>query len=884
MAAKYPAKIPPDEQTGSDRIATGLLLIGGLAAVVGFAFLFSLWWRSRVEDKYEILRIASQEFVNGQPIVAGELAERVVFEPPSRDVDSGGETAVPFRLFNPNNGLRMDDPIKVREEAEKVRRWSSLRDFLVGVGRVVKANEEEDSRQRRRWLADAIPYLESSERAGFPPGRVAQGYRILGEALFQVGRYDEAVDALKLALEQDPSRRRDLLPIVAESQLNAMAPLTENSLQTIDRFMADAALLPRQRWAGALIRLRSMIELDMWDQVDESIRRELEVEPSSSLELQNEAESHRDQLLLLRSVADVSRAIKRHGRYGSTTKDSAQVGRAAYSDLNGAIQQLNELQREASPKLAAQARLWSARAHLVLGRIEEALTLLTVVRQQRPFGAESIVGGLEEIESLARLGRGLEMLQTARYMMRELGDARGFDASLITFDEFQRRIIDALEQLRQKGQYQLAIDVARSLPPVIDVIEALTQEAIGFREWAASAVDSGTGRSGRLDRSVAIEARGRYRAAGDAFAQAAELQFNSDEYVSTLWEAIDAYQQGRHFSQSIRLLKPYLQYESRGRLPRGLVAYGRALLAEDEPDAAIEALITCIIEYPRDPLRYDARLLAAIAHAEKGHLENAKELLQDNLHDGELTPQSPAWRDSLLTLGELLYERGYRNHLVAVQSPDSVRLQLMRENQPILEEATRRLDEAVDRYWPIPRAEAAAYRSAKARVMSSQGPRLESQLPEILDAARRTLRNQSDQKLQAALAGFDRLRRHLAQHEEAEQLPDDELAILRNCLLAEADVLRELNRLEDAASAYRTVELRYMNEPPALEAILGRVACARQLGRHAEADLLIRQATVVLQRIPSDLDDQFAEMTRYDRSGWENLLSWMNQRIVAGGV
>ena len=168
--------------------------------------------------------------------------------------------------------------------------------------------------------------------------------------------------------------------------------------------------------------------------------------------------------------------------------------------------------------------------------------------------------------------------------------------------------------------------------------------------------------------------------------------------------------------------------------------------------------------------------------------------------------------------------------------------------------------------------------------MSSKWPRIESQLPEILDAARRTLRNQSDQKLRTARDSFVRLHRYLAQQEEEQRLPDKEQAILRNCLLAEADVLREMELWDDAASAYRTVELRYMNEPPALEAILGRAACAKRLGRPREADMLIRQASVVLQRIPNEMDEQFADTTRYDRGGWEQLLGWMNQRITAGGV
>ena len=106
----------------------------------------------------------------------------------------------------------------------------------------------------------------------------------------------------------------------------------------------------------------------------------------------------------------------------------------------------------------------------------------------------------------------------------------------------------------------------------------------------------------------------------------------------------------------------------------------------------------------------------------------------------------------------------------------------------------------------------------------------------------------------------------------------------RNCFMAEADVLREMEKWEDAAAAYRAVELRYMNEPPALEAILGRVSCLKKSGRPQEADLLIRQAGVVLQRIPNEWDDRFADTTRYDRAGWEQLLTLMNNRIDNNGA
>jgi hypothetical protein len=548
------------------------------------------------------------------------------------------------------------------------------------------------------------------------------------------------------------------------------------------------------------------------------------------------------------------------------------------------MRDLVELQREAAPKVAALARLWSARASLCQGLDDDALTQLTTVRQQRPFGAEGIVGGIEEIELLAEQGRGIETLQTTRYIVRELGDQSGFDASMISFDEFRRRMSDAIARLRSRGQYKDSIDVARSLPPLFDRSDALMQEGLGYRDWAEMTIQDGTDIGGDIARSASIVARSRYRAAGDAFAEAAGLKFNTPEYLSIQWSAIDAYQKGRHFRRSIQLLEPYLRYEERRRQPRGLVAYGRALLAEGDADRAIDSLTTVIIEFPRDPLRYDARLLSAHAHAEKGALEDAQRLLTENLQDGELTPQSPAWRDSLLTLGEILYHKGYANHLRAERARPEQRIAMMRENQPNLDEALRYLDEAFDRYNPIPRANVAAYLAARTRVMSAQWPRLEAESAEILDAARRALRNDADRSLSTALDGFVYLGKYLADKEEENRLSAREQAMLRNCLVAEADTLRAMNQLEAAADAYRAVSLRYMNEPPALEAILGQSRCMKEMGRYREADALVQQAGIVLQRIPAEWDDRFEKITRYDRPGWEKLLTWMNGRVNSAAL
>jgi len=53
----------------------------------------------------------------------------------------------------------------------------------------------------------------------------------------------------------------------------------------------------------------------------------------------------------------------------------------------------------------------------------------------------------------------------------------------------------------------------------------------------------------------------------------------------------------------------------------------------------------------------------------------------------------------------------------------------------------------------------------------------------------------------------------------------------------------------------------------------------REMERLDEADMLIRQTSVVLSRIPQEWNGRCEETTRYDRKGWQELLAWMNMRI-----
>ncbi len=837
----------PKRTVSRDKVTLGLMGVAAFSAIAGFAVLFSKWWSIGPPNAVETLKIATRESIAGNVVIAGNLAKTVKFE------DEESETI-----------------------QEETRDWIKLRDYLVVVSELDQISEIGDLKLRRGQMFDGLKRLETIGKQGFPAGREIEGKRILAESYLQLGRFKEANSLLAEVIERDPTLRRSLLLRLAESSLQASEPAYEATLATIDEFLTDTTLRPAQIREGTLIRVAVLTKMGRFGQAEEAIAKEEARFASAGVATQSEAIDYRDRLRLAAVVVDIEQAIGRYGKSPRTdTDDRSQVA----EELSGAMDRIHDLNREAAPRTAAKAKIWGGRAFLCQGDKDKALALLTSARQMRPFLAESIVAGLEEIEILASEGRGEEVLQTVRYMLREIGDERSFDASMLSIDEFRSRLVVSLEHLRRKEQYESAIDIARSLPPLFQPSQSLMQEGISYREWAQHTLEKGTSPSGDVPESVSQLSRGRFRAAGDAFAKSSELEFDTVRFLPTQWAAIDAYQQGRHFQKSVGLLRLYLRYEERRRQPRGFVAFGRALLAGGKSDEAINALETVLVEFPRDPLRYDARLLLAMAHSEKGDIDKSRVNLTDNLLDGELTPESPAWRDSLFTLAETLYRKSYENHLASQHADLQERDKLLRENQPLLAEAIRRLDEAVERYWPHPRAESAAYLAACSHAWASNWPRIESESSDVLDTARRTLRAQAENELQLALEGYTNLKDRLLQRDEELALSENSQTLLRNCFMGEADTLKKMGRLEDAATAYRTISLRYMNQPLALEAILGQARCVRELGRNREADLLIRQAKVVLEQIPAEFDDQFVKSTRHDRKGWEKLINWMNEDI-----
>ncbi len=845
MAAtgKSSEKEPPAGNPRSSDLTAKLLIVAAVTTVVGFAALFATWMQAGIGPGEATLQIASRQYSLGNFRTASDLAEQSTLgdEPPQE--------------------------------------LNLLREFLIGAGQASEALLIEDVKQRRASLYVALPHLQTAVK-GWPLGREDEGDRLLGLSLYQIGDYVGAIEALDRCIDRNAAFREELVPIVVECLLYGEKQAASLGLEALD--LVDSSTLrsdaARDDWDT--LRAQCLIRLNRYEDA-RKLLADIEQRISTRVQGADAPTFYRmSKVSLYQAIADVSEAIERFGKGKAT---DTKVRADAVTFLANAMTRLNSLQRDATPDISNQASLWAARALACSAQPLESIALLTAVRQQQPFIGASIAAGIEEIEWLAEAGKGDEALQTVRYILRAIGNEQNYDGSAIDLVSFRSRLVAAMQVLREQNRFDECVAIAKTLPTLFPQADAYYEEAISHRQAAEQMVESIRNSSREGDPETIASIKKRFRAAGDAFAASAKLRFDTEQYCDTLWQAIEAYEDSGQFATCVELLGIYLQYEDRRKQPRALLALGKAALATGDPAGALVSLEDCIVEFPRDPVRYDARLHSALALAESQRYAEAEAMLESNLTDSDLTPDSPVWRDSLYALGELLFQQGNDAHLkwdIARKSPSSPQapsMDSLREAQPFLEKAILRLQEASTRYWPDPRAKHATYLNARAHQLASAWLKLQTESTDVLDAAKRQIRIQADQHLTAALAGFTALRQNLASQEEELPLGESQEAMLRNCYVAEADTLFELGRFEQSAEAFRGVSLRYMNAPPALEAMLGQARCLRELNRPQEARLVIRQANVILKRIPPESEDSFLKTTRYDRKRWKELLNWLDR-------
>ena len=280
-----------------DLVTMGLLLGAALASIGGFALLFSMWWTTDVTEPASLLRLASREFVDGRPIVAGKLAELAELEPADSPLEP-----LEMPLDAAEDDVETQRMLEEAADQIRIKRLNliRLRDFLIGVGKAAEGNREQIPREKRRLYRAAAPYLELARDHGFPQGRRTQGYQTLGEVYFYLGRFDDAVIKFKSGGRNEPLLRRQLLPMIAESQHRAKKDQKEDALASIDEYLSDPTLSAAVKKSAGILRIKILMDLRRWD--------DLNVALGQHAKQQSERDELKNQAIFLRTVANIRRS------------------------------------------------------------------------------------------------------------------------------------------------------------------------------------------------------------------------------------------------------------------------------------------------------------------------------------------------------------------------------------------------------------------------------------------------------------------------------------------------------------------------------------------------------------------------------------------------
>ena len=105
----------------------------------------------------------------------------------------------------------------------------------------------------------------------------------------------------------------------------------------------------------------------------------------------------------------------------------------------------------------------------------------------------------------------------------------------------------------------------------------------------------------------------------------------------------------------------------------------------------------------------------------------------------------------------------------------------------------------------------------------------------------------------------------------AEDLTEQEKAVLRNSRFVLGDVYLELERYPEALRAFQSAANHYAASPEVLDAYLQIATVYRRMDRPAEARTSLEQARLALRKIPPEA--RFEQTTNFNRKQWSDLLN-----------
>lgn len=792
---------------------------------------------SWVLDNKSISIVAVTAFVLTIPIVAA-----VVVEQWRADAARPTPQKMTTRLFAALTAVDSGKYREARQHIELVdlayidRDQITVVEFILGALAVDEAAEYVGVDRQPRFRA-AVEHFRKSRELGFPFGHEQQAVFLLGKSLFHAGSMTESRDFLEESLSMTPDRATEIHGMLAEAYRWGATTDLKKALEHNTAFLSARELEIDAREQATLREAELHWKLGNMDGCSIAIARI----PAESPSFAN-ASILRGRLLL-------------HDAEQSQATLPADADAAAREQIREKFQQALTTFRRAqqdplNTQVIGKAMYLIGVCYLKLDDTQAALEQLRRTSRIYENTPEGLASGIEHADLLCRLGRHDEAIAAYLQVFDGVGltmDAES-DNPWMSHEQFRARAIQAYQYYLQRGEFERTTKLGAHISPLVQPARAAEMAAELHRDWAREVLDEADLSSEPMASEENKRGRKMLREAGLLYARAAKLNFSERQYTDDVWQSAECYRLGHNFTAASKQYEEYMKYEAKRRRSGALMGLGECLLSLGRPVAALDVLKQCYEMMPDDIASYSARLRASQACSQLGKPKEAEALLRANIGGNLLTPDSKEWRESLFALGKLLVQQ--ERH----------------------EEAIKVLSEAVARYPETQPSIEARYLTAEELRRAAKVP-LEKAEADTIETARVAHLKQVQQYLTAAIEHYEDSQRMLNRQQEREELTPLEQSILRNSYFAMGMALVDLGRYEDAIRAYSTATNRYQHTPEVLEAFVQIAGCYRRLNRPMEARGTVRQAKVVLNRLPESAP--YEQATNFSRRQWVELLDWM---------
>ncbi len=703
--------------------------------------------------------------------------------------------------------------------------------YVLGVTTYRQAERSIGPEAAYRYLA-ASRLLEEAADYGWPEGRAAEGWFLLGESLFACGQYPAARLNLRRAAELKQPRRRgqEIRRLLAAAYMKDDPPELEKAFQENEKFLESGSLSRLETTKGLLQRAEILLGMGRLEEAAETLARIDKDAP-----LQTKARIIQGRLLM-----------EEGKRAQASDADSAKAR------FEKAIALFRDAQAfDADGDDASEAAYYIGLCLEAMGDYAAALAQFERTEDTFSRSAEALPAALRRANLACQLGKTKLVLPACKKIVEHYEKTRfsanrgAAHASLV---ESARNLIG---HYADAGEYPLAERIARLFAPILGEKESLRLRIDCTIRHGEAFFDQAKGDPTEASAGLMRKGRTCMRTAGVLLAKLAALEFESPEYPELVWRSAESYFRGRDYEESLKMAQEFLSQRTKTGRPEALVLSAKALLALGKPDEAIALVDECLAFDGKNAVAYQARLVASECYLETGDYDKAERMLAQNIEGDLLSPESGEWRESLFRLGELLLQQGK------------------------IEDAIVRLKEAVNRYPDAPETAQGYYALARAEHALSRErvAALRRDWGETIDVFKTP---QVREPLSNALNAYEETRGRLASDQETGFVDQSRRSLLANTLFAIADVQFDLGDYAAAAQSYAVVTNRYQNRPEVLEAYIQLSRAYRGMGKPRSAVAVLEQAKIVLGRMQGDVD--LKATTLYDRAEWENRLdSEINQ-------